>query len=184
LKAMLEAAGARVHTYTSPHLVRFHERIELAGPDGKARAIAEETLIDVLTRTQAVNGADDITQFEITTAAAFLAFAEHPADVLLLEVGLGGRLDATNVIEKPALTVITPVSLDHSEKLGATLAKIAYEKAGILRAGVPVVVSQQDVEADNVIRKEAARLGAPVIAWGEHFDAYEQRGRLVVQAEE
>ncbi len=184
LKAMLEAAGARVHVYTSPHLVRFHERIELAGPDGKAHPIAEETLIDVLTRTQSVNGADDITQFEITTAAAFLAFAEHPADVLLLEVGLGGRLDATNVIEKPVLTVITPVSLDHSEKLGATLAKIAYEKAGILRAGVPVVVSQQDPQAEEVIRNEAARLGAPVVAWGEHFDAYEQRGRLVVQAEE
>jgi dihydrofolate synthase/folylpolyglutamate synthase len=184
LKAMLEAAGARVHVYTSPHLVRFHERIELAGPDGKARAIAEETLIDILTRTQAVNGADDITQFEITTAAAFLAFSEHPADVLLLEVGLGGRLDATNVIEDPVLTVITPVSLDHSEKLGATLAKIAYEKAGILRAGVPVVISPQDFEAEGVIREEASRLGAPVIAWGEHFDAYEQRGRLVVQAQE
>jgi dihydrofolate synthase/folylpolyglutamate synthase len=184
LKAMLEAAGARVHVYTSPHLVRFHERIELAGPDGKARPIAEETLIDVLTRTQAVNGADDITQFEITTAAAFLAFAEHPADVLLLEVGLGGRLDATNVIERPVVTVITPVSLDHSEKLGATLAKIAHEKAGILRSGVPVVVSQQDAEADEVIRNEAARLGAPVVAWGENFDAYEQRGRLVVQAQE
>src|SRR5215468_1607842 len=100
LKAMLQAAGARVHVYTSPHLVRFHERIELAGTDGKARPIGEETLIDVLTRTQAVNGSDDITQFEITTAAAFLAFAEHPADVLLLEVGLGGRLDATNVIDR------------------------------------------------------------------------------------
>ena len=104
--------------------------------------------------------------------------------MLLLEVGLGGRLDATNVIETPVLTVITPVSLDHSEKLGATLAKIAYEKAGILRKGVPVVVSQQDPEAEEVIRNEAARRGAPVVAWGEHFDAYEQRGRLVVQAEE
>ncbi len=184
LKAMLEAAGARVHVYTSPHLVRFHERIELAGASGKAHAIDEETLIDVLERTQATNGADDITQFEITTAAAFLAFAEHPADVLLLEVGLGGRLDATNVIARPALTVITPVSLDHSEKLGATLAKIAYEKAGILRAAVPVVVSQQEPEAEDVIRAEAASLGAPVAMWGEHFDAYEQRGRLVVQSED
>jgi dihydrofolate synthase/folylpolyglutamate synthase len=184
LKAMLEAAGARVHVYTSPHLVRFHERIELAGADGKARPIAEDTLIDILTRTQAVNGADDITQFEITTAAAFLAFSEHPADVLLLEVGLGGRLDATNVVDRPALTVITPVSLDHAEKLGATLAKIAYEKAGILRARVPVVVSQQDAQAEEVIRNEAARIGAPLIVWGEHFDAYEQRGRLVVQPED
>jgi dihydrofolate synthase / folylpolyglutamate synthase len=184
LKAMLEAAGARVHVYTSPHLVRFHERIELAGASGKTHPIAEETLIDVLVRTQAINGADDITQFEITTAAAFLAFAEHPADVLLLEVGLGGRLDATNVLDHPVLTVITPVSLDHSEKLGATLAKIAYEKAGILRAGVPVVVSQQDPEAEDVIRAEAEALGAPLVMWGANFDAYEQRGRLVVQSNE
>ncbi len=125
LKAILEAAGARVHVYTSPHLVRFHERIELAGPSGKAAPIGEETLVDVLTRTQATNGSDDVTQFEITTAAAFLAFSEHPADVLLLEVGLGGRLDATNVVERPVLDVITPISLDHAEKLGATLAKIA-----------------------------------------------------------
>jgi dihydrofolate synthase/folylpolyglutamate synthase len=184
LKAMLEAAGARVHVYTSPHLVRFHERIELAGASGKTHPIAEETLIDVLVRTQAVNGSDDITQFEITTAAAFLAFAEHPADVLLLEVGLGGRLDATNVLERPVLTVITPVSLDHSEKLGATLANIAYEKAGILRAGVPVVVSQQDPEAEDVIRAEAEAMGAPLVMWGANFDAYEQRGRLVVQSNE
>lgn len=184
LKAMLEAAGARVHVYTSPHLVRFHERIELAGPSGKAHPIDEDTLIDVLTRTQAVNGADDITQFEITTAAAFLAFSERPADVVLLEVGLGGRLDATNVVDKPALSIITPISLDHSEKLGATLAKIAYEKAGILRAGVPAVIAQQDDEADQVIREEASRVGAPLVAWGEHFDAYEQRARLIVQSAE
>jgi len=184
LKAILEAAGARVHVYTSPHLVRFHERIALAGPTGKAEPIGEETLVDVLTRTQALNGHDDVTQFEITTAAAFLAFAEHPADVLLLEVGLGGRLDATNVIDRPALDVIMPVSLDHSEKLGATLPKIAFEKAGILRAGVPAVIAQQDPEAEDVIRAEALRLGAPLTVWGEHFDAYEQRGRLVVQMEE
>jgi dihydrofolate synthase/folylpolyglutamate synthase len=184
LKAILEAAGARVHVYTSPHLVRFHERIELAGPDGKAAPIAEDTLLDVLTRTLATNAHDDITQFEITTAAAFLAFAEHPADVLLLEVGLGGRLDATNVVEKPVLDVITPISLDHAEKLGATIGRIAYEKAGILRGGVPAVISQQEPEAEDVIRAEALKVGAPLIVWGEHFDAYEQRGRLVVQLEE
>lgn len=183
LKAMLQASGARVHVYTSPHLVRFHERISLAGPDSRSHPIGEDALIDVLTRTQSINGADDITQFEITTAAAFLAFAEHPADVLLLEVGLGGRLDATNVIEKPVLSVITPVSLDHSEKLGGTLDKIAYEKAGILRGGVPAVISSQEPEAEDVIRKEAERLGANLVMWGEHFDAYEQRGRLVVQSE-
>jgi dihydrofolate synthase/folylpolyglutamate synthase len=184
LKAMLEASGARVHVYTSPHLVRFHERIELADASGKAHPIEEDTLVDVLTRTQGVNGADDITQFEITTAAAFLAFAEHPADVLLLEVGLGGRLDATNVIAKPALGVITPISLDHAEKLGAAIEKIAFEKAGILRPGVPAVISQQEPAAEDVIRSEAMRVGASLVVWGEHFDAYEQRGRLIVQAED
>jgi dihydrofolate synthase/folylpolyglutamate synthase len=184
LKAMLEAAGARVHVYTSPHLVRFHERIELAGIDGKSAPIGEETLVDVLTRTQATNGNDDVTQFEITTAAAFLAFSEHPADVLLLEVGLGGRLDATNVVERPVLDIITPVSMDHAEKLGATLAKITGEKAGILRKGVTAVISQQEPEAEDVIRAEALRVGAPLVVWGEHFDAYEQRGRLVVQSED
>ena len=183
LKAMLQAAGARVHVYTSPHLVRFHERIELAGADGKAHPIGEEQLVDVLVRTQATNGSDDITQFEITTAAAFLAFAEQPADVLLLEVGLGGRLDATNVVDRPALSVITPISMDHSEKLGATLAKIAYEKAGILRSGVPAVIAQQEPEAEDVIRAEAVRSGASLVVWGEQFDAFEQRGRLVVQTE-
>jgi dihydrofolate synthase/folylpolyglutamate synthase len=184
LKAILEAAGARVHVYTSPHLVRFHERIQLARSDGKSGPIEEDALIDVLVRTQAVNGNDDITQFEITTAAAFLAFAEHPADVLLLEVGLGGRLDATNVVANPALDVITSISLDHSDKLGSTLSKIAYEKAGILRPGVPVVVSQQEPEAGDVIRAEADRVGARLVAWGEDFDAYEQSGRLVVQAKD
>lgn len=184
LKAMLEAGGKRVHVYTSPHLVRFHERIELAGADGRARPIGENDLVDVLTRTQAVNDGDDITQFEITTAAAFLAFSEHPADVLLLEVGLGGRLDATNVVAKPALTVITSISMDHADKLGDTLEKIAAEKAGILKRGVKCVVAQQDEEVLDVIRREAGRVHAELIAWGERFDAYDQRRRLIVQRED
>jgi dihydrofolate synthase/folylpolyglutamate synthase len=184
LKAILQEAGLRVHVYTSPHLVRFHERIELAGRDGKARPIGEDALVDVLSRTQAVNDGDDITQFEITTAAAFLAFSEHPADVVLLEVGLGGRLDATNVIAKPALTVITSISLDHADKLGDTLQKIAREKAGILKRGVSCVVAQQDDEVLDVIRSEAGRVHAYLIAWGERFDAYEQRGRLILQRED
>ncbi|MBN9289529.1 MAG: bifunctional folylpolyglutamate synthase/dihydrofolate synthase, partial [Hyphomicrobium denitrificans] len=136
LRSFMEAAGKRVHVYTSPHLVRFHERIVLAGPDGTARAIDEDSLVDVLMRVQAVNDGEDITQFEITTAAAFLAFSETPADILLLEVGLGGRPDATNVISDPALTIITPISMDHAEKLGPTITKIALEKAGILKSGV------------------------------------------------
>lgn len=184
LKSILEAAGKKVHVYTSPHLVRFHERIQIAGADGKSRDIGEHALIDVLMRTRAVNDGDDITQFEITTAAAFLAFAENPADVLLLEVGLGGRLDATNVIARPALAVITPISMDHAEKLGGTLPLIAAEKAGILKPGVRCIVSRQPPEVLDVIAAEAERVGAQLVVFGQHFDAYEQRGRLVVQRED
>lgn len=181
LKAMLTAAGKRVHVYTSPHLVRFHERIELAVSEGITRPIAEADLVDVLSRTLAVNSGDDITQFEITTAAAFLAFAEHPADVVLLEVGLGGRLDATNVIDRPALTILTPISHDHADKLGNTIEAIASEKAGILKRGVPCIVSQQEDAVHDVIARAAARVGAKLIVWGQDYDAYEQRGRLIVQ---
>ncbi|MDX2307733.1 MAG: folylpolyglutamate synthase/dihydrofolate synthase family protein [Hyphomicrobium sp.] len=184
LKAMLIAAGRRVHVYTSPHLVRFHERIELAGRDGLSRPISEDLLVDVLIRTQSVNDGDDITQFEITTAAAFLAFAETAADVLLLEVGLGGRLDATNVVARPELCIITPVSMDHAEKLGPTLRDIAREKAGILKRGVPAVISQQSDDALDVIVEAGRRAGAPLTVWGQDFDAFEQNGRLVVQTED
>ncbi len=181
LKAMLTAAGKRVHVYTSPHLVRFHERIELAAAPGLTQPISEAGLVDVLARTQSVNSGDDITQFEITTAAAFLAFAEHPADFVLLEVGLGGRLDATNVIERPALAVLTPISNDHADKLGNTIEAIAGEKAGILKQGTRCVVSQQEDAVFDVIAHEAARVGARLVVWGQDYDAYEQRGRLVVQ---
>ena len=184
LKAMLEAAGKRVHTYTSPHLVRFHERIELAGADGKARPISESELVARLLHAQRINAGEPITYFEITTAAAFLAFAEHPADALILEVGLGGRLDATNVVARPALSVIMPVSMDHTDKLGATLADIAREKAGILKAGVPAVIAVQPPEALEVITDVAQRLGAPLSLWGEDYEAFEQRGRLVFQSAE
>ena len=142
LKAMLEAAGKRVHAYTSPHLVRFHERIELAGPDGKARPIGETELVDRSAHAQRVNAGDPITYFEITTAAAFLAFAEHPADALILEVGLGGRLDATNVVARPALSVIMPVShRPQPTSWAPRWPTIAGEKAGILKRGVPAVIS-------------------------------------------
>jgi dihydrofolate synthase/folylpolyglutamate synthase len=183
LKAMIEASGKRVHAYTSPHLVRFHERISLAGPDGISRAIAEKDLVDVLMRVRAVNDGDDITQFEITTVAAFLAFAETPADVLLLEVGLGGRLDATNVIPRPAATVITPISMDHAEKLGPTLTKIAIEKAGILKRNTVGIVSQQPDEVLEVIEARARIVGAPLLIWGRDFEAFEQNGRLVFNRE-
>ncbi len=182
LRAFIEAAGKRVHVYTSPHLVRFHERIALAGPDGKARPIDEDSLVDVLMRVQAVNDGDDITQFEITTAAAFLAFSETPADVLLLEVGLGGRLDATNVIPDPALTVITPISMDHAEKLGPTLGKIAAEKAGHSETRtLPASSRSKPIDVLSVIEARASAIGADLTVWGRDYDAYEQTGRLIVQ---
>jgi dihydrofolate synthase / folylpolyglutamate synthase len=184
LKAMLQAAGKRVHVYTSPHLVRFHERIELAGPDGRARPIGEAELVALLERVQRVNAGSAITFFEITTAAAFLAFAEHPADEILLEVGLGGRLDATNVVARPALSVITPVSLDHTDKLGSTVTEIAGEKAGILRPGVTAVVSRQPADAAVAIEVAAQRVRAPLIMWGQDYESFEQRGRLVYQSPE
>jgi dihydrofolate synthase/folylpolyglutamate synthase len=184
LKAMLEAAGRRVHGYTSPHLVRFHERIALGGAGGTARPIGEAEFIDRLLYVQRVNAGAPITFFEITTAAALLAFADHPADALILEVGLGGRLDATNVVARPVLSVIMPVAIDHTDKLGSTLAEIAREKAGILKPGVPAIVSVQPPEAHQVIVDIARGLGAPLVLWGEDYEAFEQRGRLVFQSAE
>jgi dihydrofolate synthase/folylpolyglutamate synthase len=184
LKAMLQAAGKRVHVYTSPHLVRFHERIEIAGADGEARPIGETELIEVLERTRRANAGAPVTFFEVTTAAAFLAFAEHPADAVILEVGLGGRLDATNVVAHPALSVITPVSMDHADWLGESIALIAREKAGILKRGVRAVISQQSEEALAAIRARAIEVQAPLTLWGEDYEAFEQRGRLVYQSAE
>ena len=184
LKAMLRAAGRRVHTYTSPHLVRFHERIELSDAEGRTSPIGEAELVDRLTEVQRINGGDEITFFEITTAAALLAFAERPADAAILEVGLGGRLDATNVIARPTLSVITPISLDHTDKLGGTLAEIAREKAGILKPFVPAVVSRQPPEALEAVKGRALALAAPLTVWGEDYEAFEQRGRLVFQSAE
>lgn len=182
LRAILEAAGLRVHVYTSPHLVRFHERIRLGDGNG-GRLISDAELASVLTRAEAANGEDPITFFEITTAAAFLAFAETPADVVLLETGLGGRLDATNVVRRPAITVITPVSIDHVDFLGGDLAGIAREKAGILKPDVPCVLAPQEPAAALAIEARAAEIGAPVLAAGRQWDAYEQHGRLVYQTE-
>jgi dihydrofolate synthase / folylpolyglutamate synthase len=181
LKAMLEAAGRRVHLYTSPHLVRFHERIQVAGDDGISRPVTEEHLVDLLSRVEHANAGSAMTFFEMTTAAALLAFSEIPADAIILEVGLGGRADATNVIDAPRLTIITPVAMDHADKLGDTVGKIAFEKAGILKRHVPCVVSMQSEEGLTVIQAEAGRLGAPLTIWGQEFEAFEQRGRMVFQ---
>jgi dihydrofolate synthase/folylpolyglutamate synthase len=180
VRATAEALGKRVHVYTSPHLVNFHERIVLAGPNGPA-PISEDRLVDCLARAEAGNGGELITLFEITTAAAFLAFSEVPADLLLLETGLGGRLDATNVVEKPLATSITPISIDHVSFLGHTLGAIAGEKAGILKPGVPCVVGRQEAEALKVIETRAKEIGAPLHAFGRDFDVFEQHRRLIFQ---
>lgn len=178
IRAGLEAAGDRVHAYTSPHLARFHERIRLSG-----ELIGEDLLTQLLDECLDANGPDEITFFEITTCAAFLAFARTPADWTLLEVGLGGRLDATNVVDFPQLTIITPVSLDHQAFLGDTVAAIAGEKAGIIKRGVPVIVGPQSDEGLAVIEAKAARMAAPVLAYGQHWHVAEDRGRLVFQDE-
>ena len=178
MRAGLEGMGKSVHAYTSPHLARFHERIRLAGS-----LIDESHLTEVFDECYARNGGENITYFEITTAAALLAFSRVEADYTLLEVGLGGRLDATNVIETPALSIITPISMDHEQFLGNTLAKIAGEKAGIIKRGVPCVVGPQPEEAMEVIEATAARLGAPLRAYGQHWHVWEERGRLVYQDE-
>ncbi|MDP2578965.1 folylpolyglutamate synthase/dihydrofolate synthase family protein [Shimia thalassica] len=178
IRAGLEGAGKSVHAYTSPHLARFHERIRLAG-----ELITEAHLTDILDECYEKNGGIDITYFEITTCAAFLAFARSQADYTLMEVGLGGRLDATNVFAKPELTIITPVSIDHEQFLGNTLAKIAAEKAGIIKRGVPCIVGPQQDEAMDVIEATAQKLGAPLTAYGQHWHVYEERGRLIFQDE-
>ncbi len=164
MRACLEAAGCRVHAYISPHLVRFHERIRLAG-----RLIDEEALIALLEECERANRDAPITFFEITTAAAFLAFVRTRADVVLLEVGLGGRLDATNVVRRPAVTAITPVSLDHQAFLGDTVAAIAGEKAGILKRGVTAVIAPQPREAAAVIEARAAAVSAPLYCAGHEW---------------
>ena len=180
MRAILEAAGLRVHVYTSPHLVRFNERFRLGGK-GEGRLASDEELSSALNECERANAGAPITVFEVTTAAGFLMFARNPADVLLLEVGMGGRLDATNVVDRPLASVITPVSLDHAEHLGDTLGKIAVEKAGILKPGVPAIVAAQPREALLSIERQAGRVKAPIRIAGEDWIATEERGRLVYQ---
>ena len=178
MRAMLEAAGKTVHVYTSPHLVRFNERIRLAG-----KLVSTRRLNAVLEHLEAVNAGQNITYFEITTAAAFVLFAETPADYLLLEVGMGGTYDTTNVVKHPLGTVITPVDLDHQHFLGNTIGKIAVEKAGILKRGAPAVIARQTDEGLASIDRIARRLGVTPFVAGQDYDAYEQDGRLVYQDE-
>lgn len=183
MRSILEAAGLHVHVYTSPHLVKFHERIRLGHENG-SETITEIDLAKALEYVEQVNEGEPITYFEITTAAAFHLFATHPADVLLLEVGLGGRLDATNVIEEPLATVITPVSLDHMQYLGDTIEKIAFEKAGIIKNNCPCVISQQESGAEDIILEQAHKKNAETRLCGMNWQTYLEHGRMVYQDEE
>lgn len=178
MRAILEAAGQSVHVYTSPHLVQFHERVRLNG-----QLVAEPALVEALLECERANGPDPITYFEITTAAALLLFSRAPADVLLLEVGLGGRLDATNVVDRPLATVITPVGMDHAQYLGTTIPAIAAEKAGILKSGVPGIIAGQRPDALKTIEDRASEIDAPLAISGQDWRAYDEAGRMIFQDE-
>ena len=181
IKAILQAHNKRVHAYTSPHLVRFHERINLATGAGKSADISEDYLVKTLEEVVRINDGAAITFFEMTTAAGFLAFSRIPADYLILEVGLGGRFDTTNVLAQSALSIITPISIDHVQFLGDKLTGIALEKAGIIKQNCPVIIGPQQAEAFDVVEKVAQKHNAPITAYGVEFQAYEERGRLIYQ---
>ena len=174
LAAIYKSAGYRVHIYTSPHLVRFTERIVVSGSE-----ISKNYLEELLIECEDANNGESITFFEITTAAAMLAFSRNPADLLLLEVGLGGRFDATNVIETPTLSVITPVSMDHQDFLGNTIDEIAFEKAGILKPSVPAIIGPQTNKALNVIKRRALELGSSAYIFGEDWNISPANNQLI-----
>jgi len=182
-RALLEAAGYDVHVHTSPHLVNWHERYRLAAPGG-GKLVADNVLADAVARVAKANNGQKITVFEILTAVTFLLFAEHPADACIIEVGLGGRFDATNLIDRPAVSLIMPVSLDHEAYLGDRVELIAAEKAGIIKRGCPVVVGQQETDAARAVLIETAeRLHCPLSVCGQDYLAYEEHGRLIYQDE-
>lgn len=183
-RSILEAAGLAVHVHTSPHLVNWHERYRLGVAGGRGQFVEDAVLADAVRRVAAANGGQKITVFEILTAVTFLLFSEHPADVAIVEVGLGGRFDATNVIPHPAVSIIMPISLDHQAYLGDRVELIAAEKAGIMKRGVPVVIGfQTEDAARDVLVETAERLGCPYTVYGQDFMAHEEYGRLVYQDE-
>jgi len=182
-RALLEAAGHSVHVHTSPHLVHWHERYRIGGPDG-GELVPDAMLADAVRRVADANRGETITVFEILTAVMFVLFSENPAEAAIVEVGLGGRFDATNVIERPAVSVIMPISMDHEAYLGDRVELIAAEKAGIIKPGCPVIIGQQEYDAArDVLIDTAARLGCPTQVYGEDFLAYEEDGRLIYQDE-
>ena len=183
-RSILEAAGLSVHVHTSPHLVNWHERYRLGVAGGRGRFVEDAVLADAVRRVAEANGGEKITVFEILTAVTFLLFSEHPADVAIIEVGLGGRFDATNVISRPAVSIVMPISLDHQAYLGDRVELIAAEKAGIMKRGAPVIIGFQSEEAArDVLIATAERLGCPYAVYGQDFLAHEEFGRLVYQDE-
>lgn len=183
-RALLEAQGLSVHVHTSPHLVRWHERYRIGVKGGRGQIVDDAMFADALRRVAEANGGKPITVFEILTAVTFILFSEQPADVVVLEVGLGGRFDATNVVEKPAICIVQPISLDHQAYLGDRVELIAAEKAGIMKRGVPVVIGHQEFDgAKDVLISTAERLGCPLAVFAQDFLAYEEFGRLVYQDE-
>ena len=181
-RAILEAAGLGVHVHTSPHLVNWHERYRIASKGG-GELVKDPMLAEAIARVAEANNGEPITVFEVLSVVMFLLFSEQPADVCLIEVGLGGRFDATNVMENTALSIITPISIDHESILGDTLAKIAFEKAGIIKQQTPVIVGPQEDEALEVIEQQAAHHMAPVVANGQSYSATEENGRMIYQDE-
>ncbi|RCL00141.1 MAG: dihydrofolate synthase / folylpolyglutamate synthase [Candidatus Tokpelaia sp. JSC188] len=180
-RAILEAAGYRVHVYTSPHLVHWRERYRIGYSDG-GQFVTDKKLADTIVRVSAANRKKSITVFEILTATAFLLFSEYPADATIIEVGLGGRFDATNVIEKPAVSLIMPISLDHQSFLGKCVEDIAVEKAGIIKNRKPVVIGFQDSEIiRNILVNKALEMKAPVSVYGQDYTACEELGYMVFQ---
>jgi dihydrofolate synthase/folylpolyglutamate synthase len=183
-RALLEAGGYAVHVHTSPHLVNWHERYRIGVKGERGRLVEDALLADALRRVAAANAGQTITVFEILTAATFLLFSEQPADAVILEVGLGGRFDATNVIDRPAVSVVMPISLDHQAYLGDRVELIAAEKAGIMKRGRPVVIAQQEFDAAReVLVATAERLGCPAAVYGQDFSGHEEFGRLIYQDE-
>ncbi|MDX8455877.1 folylpolyglutamate synthase/dihydrofolate synthase family protein [Mesorhizobium sp. VK9D] len=183
-RALLEAAGHLVHVHTSPHLVNWHERYRLAAEDG-GKLVDDDVFAEAIARAAEVNAGQKITVFEILTAVTFILFSEHPAEAAIIEVGLGGRFDATNVIKRPAVSVIMPISMDHEAYLGDRVELIAAEKAGIMKRGCPVVIGAQESEtALQVLIETAERLDCPTVVYGQDFLAFEENGRMVYQDED
>jgi dihydrofolate synthase/folylpolyglutamate synthase len=181
-RALIEASGLSAHVHTSPHLVRWHERYRIGVPGGKGRLVTDDELLDAVLRAEKANAGQTITVFELLTAVIFILFSEHPADVAIIEVGLGGMYDATNVFQNPAVSLIMPVALDHQAWLGNTIAEIAAAKAGIIKKNCPVVIGRQDEEeAAEVLVETAERLNSPLQLYGQDYLAFEENGRLIYQ---